>query len=174
MNELDPYVHTRYDPLTQHVLNMKEAVQLRESAARLVQESAAMFEEATERTGGRRYSVVRMIDCARFNRRLDGIEGEMSEELARQMGVPHSHAKPFIPWDALGKRVMLATGTDNGLNITACPRRAPSTCCCRSRRACVWARAGDSRPPDRITSGPSRTGGSDGGGETGRAGHGRG
>jgi hypothetical protein len=87
MNEIDPHAATRYDPLTRHVLALNEATQLRESAARLVKESAAMFEEAQARTAGRRYSVVRVVDCARFTRRLDGIEGEWSQECARQMGV---------------------------------------------------------------------------------------
>jgi hypothetical protein len=77
MNDLDPYAGSRYDPLTQHVLNMREAVQLPESAARLVAESAAMFEEAQQRTAGRPYSVARVVRAA--------IAGEASTALsARQ------------------------------------------------------------------------------------------
>jgi hypothetical protein len=161
MNELDPYAATRYDPLTRHVLALNEAAQPAKAPRAGEKESAAMFEEATARTAGRRYSVVRVIDAARFNNRLDGIEGEWSQELARQRGVNHDPAKPFIPWAALGQRVMLATGTDSGLNIIGLPAtRAidvliPFTTCLRLGAQVFDGLVGNPLIPRVTTSGES-------------------
>jgi HK97 family phage major capsid protein len=126
MNDhLDPYASSRYDPLTRHVVNLNEAGQLRESAARLVAESAAMFKEANERTAGRRYSVARVINAAITGARLDGIEREVSEELAQHAGIAHSADKPWIPWHALAaqmhvsQRTMLTGTAAQGGNLVA-------------------------------------------------------
>jgi hypothetical protein len=70
---MDPF--SSFDPATAFRQRMREAGQPRESAERLIAEGAQMFKEAHERTAGRRYSFVRTIDCARFGRRFDGIEG---------------------------------------------------------------------------------------------------
>jgi hypothetical protein len=110
-----------FDPLTQHVVNMNEALQLRQSAERLVRESAQMFTEASQRTAGRRYSVTRVINATIIGGRLDGVERETSEELARMMARAHDPQKPWVPWAALAQRTLLATGTDSGLNIVASP-----------------------------------------------------
>jgi hypothetical protein len=77
------------DPQTAFTLRLREASQLRQSAERLVNEGAEMFKEAHERVAGRRSSIVRVINATISRSRLDGVEREMSEELAHRVGVPH-------------------------------------------------------------------------------------
>ena len=102
-----------FDPQTAMRLRLQEALQLQRSSELLAHEAGEMATQAAERLSGKRYSVERVISIASLpDARLDGIEREVSQELARQAGMHYDPQRPWIPWSALGlARRTLSAGT---------------------------------------------------------------
>ena len=100
------------DPVTGMRARLRQAEQYENSIALLRREAAEMALEQMRLLTEGRYSVVRLFSALTSGSRIDGLEREASEEMARRAGMQHDPAKPWIPLQALGlARRTLTVGT---------------------------------------------------------------